>query len=350
MLKKIIKIVALVLCIFIIGINIPITYIGNQISTNDYSNWMNESIDGNPKLVDVKMLGAHDAFSSEINFLSEVDPYASGIFKGVPGVLLKGLLVRQAVTQNANVNELLSSGVRYLDIRLTYKDNEWYTKHNYLAEQFEPIGENLVRYLDEYSGEFLILDFQHIDGIDYDSKEDYVIFEEMLERIGLLSYNYVSETKSLGDIRYLEITNNKTESKVIIIDKFTCEEKKTYYYETSIYSNWANNDDFESVFAFLQEDSVQVANDKNHEGSFKVMQAVTTMQSTPSGLIDGLRTWSLLNRASGFNDFLIFQEDFEEILNQLPIVMVDYSNTNENEFLDRIMEIIIMENENQSEI
>jgi hypothetical protein len=50
--------------------------------------------------------------------------------------------------------------------------------------------------------------------------------------------------------------------------------------------------------------------------------------------------WSLLSRARDFNSSLIEQPNFLVWLAQMPIVMVDYANTNDEEFNDRIMEIL----------
>jgi len=344
MFKKILKIILLLILLIIICINIPITHISHQNSTQNYNNWMNENINSNPNIVDIKMLGAHDAFSNEINVFSKIDPYADGIFNGFTGKILKGLLVRQSITQIADTKELLNSGVRYFDVRLTYTDNNWYTKHNYISEKFDTIAEDIVNYLDNYTGEFLILDFQHISGLDYDDKDDYLIYREMLDNFGLLSYNFTNTSKSLGEITYTQITNNKANSNVVIIDKFTYANKETYHYESSITSNWANSDDFDIVIQFLKDESINSKNTIAPNTSFKVMQAVTTMQSSASGFLNGLSTWSLLLRASKFNDYLITHNDFLDIMNSSPIVMVDYSNTNENAFLDNIMKAIIKAN------
>jgi hypothetical protein len=87
-------------------------------------------------------------------------------------------LVKQAKTQSGDVSQLLTGGVRYLDIRLSYLDDIWYTKHNYISGEFESIALNIISFLESNQGEFLILDFQHINGVSYDSLEDYMLFFE----------------------------------------------------------------------------------------------------------------------------------------------------------------------------
>ncbi len=325
----------------LILINIPIISVNHQTSTNDYSNWMSETVDDESKITDIHMLGAHDAFSSEISVFSETDLYADRIMKGLPGTLLKGFLIRQSITQTADVEELLESGVRYFDVRLSYIEEQWFTKHNFISSEFEEIANDIVAYIDDYEGEFLILDFQHINGVDYNSSDDYQLFINMLEDYGLLDNSYYNDVNSLSSTTYSDVTNDRTLSRIIIVDKFTPEVKVTYNYATTIRSTWANDDDFESVVSHLITESEEIISNPELYQSLRVMQAVTTMQMDGIGILNGIKTWSLVERAENFNSYLIGHENFNDIFKELPILMVDYSNTNNDEFLDLIMEIII---------
>ncbi len=344
LIKQIIKRTLLALLFFILIINIPLTNLSHNETTNDYNNWMKANLKNDLLLVDTKMLGAHDAFSSEINYASPPDISADSIMTGLPGAFLKGYLIKQSVTQKTDVNGLLKNGVRYLDIRLTYDDDTWVTKHNFVSSDFIKIANDIVAYLDTYQGEFLILDFQHIDGLDYTSDTDYQIFLEMLEDTTLLNYQYVNSNKALGEITYGDITNNKTTSKVIIVDKFTKQDKETYLYDETIRSSWANTDSFANTITFLNDEASYIKNTTTLDNSFKVMQAVLTTQMTPKGIVDSLVSWSLIARAEDFNNYLITNEDFIDLMTVLPIVMVDYANCNADDFVDNIMEMIIEAN------
>jgi len=341
--KRLIKTIKrsfIVLLLFIVIVNIPIITVGNKDSNNDYSNWMSENLSNDKLVVDITMLGAHDAFSSEINYFSSVDKYsADEIMKGIPGALLKGFIVRQSVTQKASPTELLESGVRYFDIRLSYTDGLWETKHNYVSGNFEGIAEEITVFLEENKGEFLILDFQHIHGIEYSSDTDYQLFYDMLEEYGILYYSYSSANKPLSEITYGDLTTDNTLSRVIIIDKFEKDNKLTFDYSQSIRASWANNDDFEETIDFLVDEANEIENLGDSINGFVVMQAVTTMQMDPVGIINSFKTWSLLERAKQFNNVLLDSEEFQDIIEIMPIVMVDYSNY--GEFNDEIMELII---------
>lgn len=327
-----------VVCLIVV-INVPIISLNHKASDIDYSNWMSETLEDNQLVVDVAMLGAHDAFSNEINIFSKLDPYnTEGIMQGITGLLVKGFITRQSVTQISNAETLLKSGVRYLDVRLSYYEESWYTKHNYISGDFEPIVEQIKNFLDVNSGEFLILDFQHIHGVDYSKTEDYELFLEMIDNYGLTEYAY--EVDDLSTLSYGEITNNGVESKVIIITKFIDSSQKIMNYENSIRSNWANSDDFNYVMEFLMEESNEIAASDTYD-KLRVMQAVTTMKMSGAGIINAITSWSLINRAKDFNVFLIENDQFVSMLNELPIIMVDYADTNSKSFNDDIMKIIV---------
>lgn len=343
MFGKVLKIIIIIVVVIILLINIPVASVRHISSGTDYSNWMKETLDDNARIVDVRMLGAHDAFSSKINLLSPSDIHADSIMKGFTGILLKGFLVRQSKTQTADTEGLLKSGVRYFDIRLTYNEGKWFTKHNFLASDFTDITADIVSFLEEKNGEFLILDFQHINGLEYGSDEDYDLFIEMLETSGLLAYQHY-DSNGLRKISYSEITDDKQTSGIVIIDKFEKENKATYRYDTSIRSNWPDMDDYEDVLSFLKNESDYINSTEEFASTFRIMQAVTTMQLSLPGLINSIKTWSLIERASDFNARLVQDNEFDSLIDAMPIVMVDYCNTNENNFIDNIMSIIINKN------
>lgn len=351
MMKKLVKRVFKILLIFILTIlslvvliNVPIIHFGHEATEQDYSNWMSENLDDTILVKDIAMLGAHDAFANEINIFSELDPYESNsIMQGLTGILVKGFIVKQSVTQISEASTLLERGVRYLDIRLTYDEENWWTKHNYLSGEFSPIAGQIKSFLDKNPGEFLILDFQHISGVDYADEDDLALFMNMLEDTHILDYAYA--VNDLSTLTYGDLTSNGTESKVIIISKFEGSETLMLEYEDNIRSKWADSDDFAYIIELLQgeADEIESSSDMNR---FRVMQAVSTMQMSGSGIIKALTSWSLINRARNFNDYLLNYDNFELLLPYLPIVMVDYADTNYQSFHDNLMEIIIDFNQN----
>ncbi len=345
--KRIIKgfmVLILTIIALVLVINIPVFTLNNNISNTDYSNWMSETLDGDELIKDIAMLGAHDAFSNKITIASPLDPYeTNSIMQGATGLLVKGFIVRQSRTQMSDASTLLKAGVRYLDIRLSYSNDTWYTKHNYLSEEFLPILDEIKTFVEENPGEFLILDFQHISGIDYSSATDYQVFYDMLSDSGIL--DYAMNINDLETLTYGTLTNNKTEGKVIITTKFESSTGLILPYQDTIRSEWADSDDFEYIYQFLETEGSAIQS-ANINDRFRVMQGVSTMQMTGDGIVNSLKTWSLINRAKDFNVYLIRQPNFTDLLVEMPIIMVDYANSNTNNFNEDIMQIIMDFNEN----
>ena len=225
--------VLIVIVALVVIINLPIQTFSKHISKTDYSSWMSETLSNDQKVINIAMLGAHDAFSKDIGLFSPVDePSADDIIKSPVGFFVKGFIVRQSVTQLATAEELLNAGVRYLDIRLTYDNGDWYTKHNYIAADFLPIADQITAFLDANDGEFLILDFQHIQGLEYASATDYQTFLDMLQTTGLLDYAY--PVTDLGQLTYGDVTDNGTTSRVLILSQFESSNGDVLPYASSI--------------------------------------------------------------------------------------------------------------------
>jgi len=165
----------------------------------------------------------------------------------------------------------------------------------------------------------------------------------MLDETGLLAYATIID--DLGSLTYGDLTNDGTEAKVIIISKFADSNNEVLFYDDSIRSNWANSDDFDYIYEYLTSDANTVSSE-NINDRFCVMQAVATMQMNGPGIIKAMGSWSLINRAKTFNEYLVTQDDFTALLTDLPIVMVDYSDTAANDFNSQIMEMIMDFNRN----
>jgi len=191
--KKILVFALLIVVLLLVAINIPFNFYAKKVTTEDYSNWMVETLFDDQLVIDIAMLGAHDAFTNKINYGSNIDfASASGIQTGIPGALIKGFSVKQSKTQVSDVAALLKHGIRYFDIRLTYNDREaeWYTSHTYFSEPFANILDSIVEFLAENPGEFLILDIQHVNGVEYDDQVQFDSLSQMMTDSGIFDFAY----------------------------------------------------------------------------------------------------------------------------------------------------------------
>ncbi len=356
--RRILRIFLLVFLFFFIVINFPIFILDNQQTSNDYSDWMDENLTADQLVIDIAMPGAHDALSSNIGLFSKVDNLsASSVMKGVTGVLIRGFAVSQSKTQISDIGTLLDNGIRYIDVRVTLDaDGDYYTVHNFYSDRLDKDLEDIAAFLGNHDGEFLILDLQHIYGVDYSSQADFDAFYSTLQNSGILQYAYGTDNgKTLSQVTYGDVTDNKSHSGVIILSKFVHNNQYIWDYDSSIRSAWADMDSFDGVAAFLRNEKQlidagnaltgnQDAGAQNPIDSleaFRVMQAVTTMQMSPKGIANGIITLSLINRAKNFNNYLLGLDDFDDLVKSMPIVMLDYADTNSNAFLDRLMTRII---------
>ena len=154
---------------------------------------MSENLGNEERIIDISMLGAHDVFSYDINLFSKVDELsASSIMKGSIGTVIKGFSYKQSKTQVSDISTLLNNGIRYLDVRLTYseEDQTWYTVHNYYSSVVVDAVKDVVTFLKDNPGEFLIIDLQHIYGVDYDKTDDLNRIYDLLDQTGIFEYAY----------------------------------------------------------------------------------------------------------------------------------------------------------------
>jgi len=353
LIKKLLKIlffVFLITFMLLSLMNAPIFLVSNQASDNDYSNWMSENLETSLFIKDIAMLGAHDAFSHEINLSSHVDNKASdSLMQGFIGRVIKGFSIRQSKTQVHSANDLLKSGVRYFDIRLSYNEieDEYYTVHNYFSSRLFDVLQEINHFLENNNGEFLILDIQHTYGVNYSDEDDFARVKKYFFDSGILDYAYVNNIKPLKEITYGDITSNKSQAGVIIMSKFQTDDEYFWDYEQNIRSNWPNEDEFEKILDYLLLESESIKSNMEIMNKFRVMQAVATMDLSVGGVLRSFGSWSLLNRAKEFNHYLIEHEEFENLLEVLPIIMLDYAS--EDDLIDDIMDIVIDFNQDLKE-
>jgi len=365
--KRILRIFILILLIvlaLLVTLNFPVATFLKHTTTQSYDTWMSETLSNEDRVIDVAMLGAHDAFTSEMDVFSPVDELsADSIQTGAVGLLIKGFSYKQSKTQVSDVTTLLNAGIRYFDIRLTFDldTNTWWTVHTYFSTPFETVLDDINAFLEEHPGEFLVLDIQHVYSVNpIISSTPLLQIHNLFDDSGVLDYAYPDDIKPLNEITYGDVTNNGTEAGVIILSKFDEVDSSFFLYQSSIRSAWANTDSLDSLYAFLGEEAEKIQNHEALTGNqvsdntvaidslegFRVMQGVLTMQMSGGGIIEAALRWSLLERAMNVNVSLIEHEDFQVWLEVMPICMVDYANSTKDGFLDNVMEIIINFNEN----
>lgn len=340
-----------ILCLLIIMILVyPFSMTFTNPKKGNFNHVIKDGLENNQDtlVTNIAMLGAHDAFSNKISLTSKVDPAEDSIVSTpVINKIIKGMIVREAKSQKSGSEQLLNSGVRYFDIRLSYMNNTWYTKHSLISDKLSNYLIPMIKFLSENPGELVILDIQHcyygtsdynglindLKNITYEGKNifDFLNYIPLITPLELLTY------------RLATLNGNKSGIVMLVKNETTA---YSYNYEKSIRSNWHNKITDEEMFEGIEEENEYLKTHKlEYIGKFKVNQAQKTGQIN-SQILDTIIGWSLLDLANNFNQKLINHEHFDDWLKQMPIVMVDYADSTKGNFNELINQKLINYNKN----
>lgn len=370
--KKIIKIVlfsllGLILLMFL-SASIPFNFVGKVREKDLKYEYVMKDVfsDKNPKVTKIAMLGAHDAFSSDINFSSKSNSNEDGIVTSkVFGIFAKGLVVRMSKAQNATCKELLYSGVRYLDARVSFIDGEYYCVHAYRSGLFKTYLQDTVDFLATHPGEFIIFDIQAFytpNGANRElPDEDYVALFDFIATIknsddkSLLDYVYYdSENDEIDNLYYNDVTNNKTSAGAIILTKSSASkyafdrdgdatDKKTYYW--TIRSYWHEDNGVSNLLKDIDKE-YNYLKENPRDDIFVVNQAIQTGFLTNPKIIRSCLNWSILKMAKDLNKQLVKDETrFKNWLSVMPIFMTDYTTSRYGNFNELANKYILEYNE-----
>lgn len=344
--------------ILLVSLLIPFSYGTFEIfpeSSGAFSSVMSESISiqSNPRLVEIAMLGAHDAFSSEIHLFSKVDPAEEdGALVANPllRVFFGGLFVRLARTQTQGTEMLLQRGVRYFDVRLSYDEGQWVTKHGLISHPLERDLIPLVQFLKTHPGECILFDMQHVylanqtwgDLFDY-------IEGVKVEGVSLLDFVHVrSNITSIGSVTYEDATDSRTSGGAILLAG-TEEETSLYrHYDRRVEANtirsvWHETSNLDRLLERIQaeHETLQAMLPLN---SLVVNQAQRTGVLSSEEWMTTLFGWSLLSMAAVGNAKLLKHENVSDWFETMPILMVDFSTSGYQNFNVLANEAIIAYN------
>lgn len=325
------------------------SFAGYHEDGNDYSDVIVEGVaDRNPRIVDIAMLGAHDAFSSSITTASPVDPAEpeDSILRNKSAAFFAdGLFARLSKSQRGSATDLLENGVRYLDVRLSNIDGTWFTKHALVSGEFSYYLGQVLTFLEGHPGEFLVFDIQHV-YLGEASFEDLFTYLGTFEVNGksLLDYVHFDPTAiALGDLRYDDVTAGGTEAGVILLAKTENTPTLRHHYVrgdgdsegspmVSIRTIWHNTSNGAKMLDGIRDEYELISGTDDYDNMFRVNQAQKTGVISGPDLLDTLIGWSLLDMASYFNSRLVKQADFADWFTAMPILMVDYSISNRGQF------------------
>lgn len=345
--RSILSLVALIL-VFVI-VTLECAFIRSEDDTlGGYENVIGSSVSNrNAKVVDIALLGAHDAFTDNINYSSAVNPNEDSIAQnGIVKALGTGLIVKFSKAQIASAKQMLYKGVRYFDVRVTKVDDEYYTHHMLISNTLSTYVKDIVDFLKDHPREYVIFDIQHLITSDNEnfncSKEDYEDLFNYLDDYGLMDYvNY--DNCPLENLTYSLVTENKTKGGVILLAKTN---DFSYVYSRdgdasydasrvykSVRSYWHNKNSESQMIEGMKTEYNFIRQHSEYKKIFRINQAQQTAFITDLSIVRSLFKWSLIGMANNFNATLVSdKERFIKYLEAMPIVMVDYATSSKGNF------------------
>lgn len=337
-------IVLSILLVVFFGVS-AFTFSSGKTTAKDYSNIIKENVSGNPLVVDIAMLGAHNAFSNAITTKSTVDPAESKDSRLRNQYLMlisRGLSARMAKGQKSSATDLLKHGVRYFDVRASFYEENWYAKHGYLSDKLETYLLEMIDFLQNNDGEVLVLDFQHVyyGGNNLGTLMDYIrsVKNGMYSVIDFV--NYMPSLIPLSTLSYNDVTENGTKSGVVILAKGTMDRGCPYYnHDESVRSVWHGSGGNGELFDEIGKEYLNLKNNETLDrDKFRVNQAVRTDLYGGFEAVATAFRWSLLDMAERTNRKALSHKDFDEWLKVMPIFMVENSDTMKGGFNDKVIE------------
>lgn len=339
--------------------------------------------DANPRVIDIAMLGAHDANTSSIKNDAPLDDSAEGILKDLIPVS-RGFQYRYAVTQAVSVENLLKQGVRFLHLKYTYFEGNWLVSHSFAGGEIRTDIMQILGFLAQNPGELLVLLFQPT----YFGDQSYDTFHNWLAGVTLNGkniYDYVYYDKAnvfgyvdnggtfaegecalnnsrtgthISALRYNTVTDDGNSAGVVLLDR---REKKIDYNHdtpTSEYSDlfydmdfnaeheWHNRLGEKALTECIGNTADEIAAGGEHRTKLRVNQTQAAFSTETFGdVMRALGAWSLLKFAEKHNAALVENEDFYEWLRAMPVFQVDFANSSYGDFNAKVNALIRSYNE-----
>lgn len=309
------------------------TFVKGNSADKEYVNVMGASeLAQTTRVVNIAMLGAHDAFSDKITTKSKMNPAETDdSFIGNKTFLAfaDGIVSRLSRAQVSGADTLLKKGVRYFDVRIAFVDNEYYTTHVFLSDKLEIYLKDVIAFLQANPSEFVIFDIQHAYLGDKNFEDLFNYIDSVkVNGMSLLSFvNYDPTNIGLGALTYGDVTASGGGAVILAKTEQTETMRYHYVYKDSIRSYWhEKNVKSELIKGIESEYANLTENASEYKDMLRVNQAQLTGTFGGDTIFNTIFGWSLIDMANGMNKELIKHENFKNWFKAMPIIMVDYAD------------------------
>jgi len=245
----------------------------------DFSRWM-ENLPNEKQLCFLKDLvipGSHDSGTFFLDQQLEIGPDEPASIQNLVsifGKFAKSVLYNWSVTQSLNIYQQLKAGIRYLDLRVAYRetDSELRIVHGLYGCPISEILEDIQKFTEEHPKEVVILDFNHFYHMDCEAHQR--LADSLVGAFGETMRN---PSKDGLDFTLQDMWGN--DEKVIIfyqqLDVIEC--YPCFWSPVCITSPWADVDDRKALLKFLD---TNCQTSEQPTNNFHVTQCVLTPQTS----------------------------------------------------------------------
>ncbi len=188
------------------------------------SNWISNLVKKNPDLTlnNITLPGTHNSACSKINL---------DFIYNIP--IISNVIKNWTLNQNLSIYEQLVSGVRMLDIDVSYINNRFYTSHTFIIDELEDLINQLQQFNEEY-GDIYVVKFICRDNINNEKAN------ELANIINNVFHNKIIYPKYYPNILNMPLSTfiDINENMIIYMDY-----QNHMFYNTNlfVYSSWTND-------------------------------------------------------------------------------------------------------------
>lgn len=355
---------------FTVMLNSEATGVGFGTTDGNYAKVLSDILgitDANPRYVDIAVLGSHDAVTDKLSSDAPLDYHdrQNKLFVTFEKAI-RGFAYRFGKTQTVGVYEQLMQGSRFLHIKCTYFEGEWYCSHAHLCGRLGDHLTEALRYLtsEDAKGEIVGFLFQtmymghgitlddltaYIDGVKVNGKS---IFDFTHIDCADIYDDGCGGTR-IGELRYNDLTANGTEPGTVI---FVRRERglflpewdgngvltgKCFDMDTAADHAWHSSIGKKRLLLKVHANGMRIAGDPDKKDKLRMNQSQASLAVHGIGeVFSTIFGWSLLNFARKYNIALIESEHFDEWLTHMPVFQADFVNSDYMDFNARVNELI----------
>ena len=188
------------------------------------SNWISNLVKKNPDLTlnNITLPGTHNSACSKINL---------DFIYNIP--IISNVIKNWTLNQNLSIYEQLVSGVRMLDIDVSYINNRFYTSHTFIIDELEDLINQLQQFNEEY-GDIYVVKFICRDNINNEKANELANIINNVFHNKIIYPKYYPNVLNTPLSTFIDINENM----IIYMDY-----QNHMFYNTNlfVYSSWTND-------------------------------------------------------------------------------------------------------------